>query len=78
MLKTDTDLVTEHAFASRPLDWPLMRKGVAYWMANDSNVSKFPRTFLSWDFFISTGIILFYINLLYVCNVIQSYIKYFF
>ena len=43
MLKTDTDLVTEHAFASRPLDWPLMRKGVAYWMANDSNVSKFPR-----------------------------------
>ena len=49
MLKTDTDLVTEHAFASRPLDWPLMRKGVAYWMANDSNVSKFPRF---WDFFI--------------------------
>ena len=49
MLRTDTDLVTEHAFASRPLDWPLMRKGVAYWMANDSNVSKFPRTFLSWN-----------------------------
>lgn len=28
-----------HMYSSEPLEWPLMSKGIAYWVAKDSNVS---------------------------------------
>ena len=40
MLRVNSELQQEHAYASRPLDWPLMKKGVAYWISDTSNVSE--------------------------------------
>ena len=38
MFKVNNDLTNGHAFASRPTHWPLMLKGVAYWLDKDTNV----------------------------------------
>lgn len=29
-----------HMYSSGPLEWPLMSRGIAYWVSNDSNVSR--------------------------------------
>lgn len=34
-----TDQIQSHMYSSEPLEWPLMEKGIAYWVAKDSNVS---------------------------------------
>ena len=39
MLESKKELTNEHTFGSRPSWWPLMRRGVAYWIAKDNNVS---------------------------------------
>ena len=39
MLKANRELQQDHAFASRPFNWPIMRRGVAYWIDKTSNVS---------------------------------------
>lgn len=33
-----SDQIQNHLYASDPLDWPLMNKGIAYWVDKDSNV----------------------------------------
>ena len=32
------DMQSSHMYSSSPLEWPLMTRGIAYWVANDSNV----------------------------------------
>ena len=39
MLESKKELSNEHTFGSRPSWWPLMRRGVAYWIAKENNVS---------------------------------------
>ena len=39
MLESKKELTNEHTFGSRPSWWPLMRRGVAFWIAKDTNVS---------------------------------------
>jgi len=41
MFKVNNDLTNGHAFASKPLHWPLMLKGVAYWLDTDTNKQIF-------------------------------------
>eukprot|EP00794_Sanderia_malayensis_P015859 gene15859-17457_t len=41
MLRVNSELQQEHTFASRPFDWPLMRKGIAYWLNGTSNAQIF-------------------------------------
>lgn len=36
-----TDPVQSHMYCSDPLEWPLMSKGIAYWVDKASNVSAF-------------------------------------
>lgn len=31
-----------HMYSSEPLEWPLLTRGIAYWVSSDSNVSSFP------------------------------------
>ena len=38
MIEPKKELSNEHTFGSRPSWWPLMRRGVAYWIAKDNNV----------------------------------------
>ena len=38
MLESTKELSAEHTFGSRPSWWPLMRRGVAFWIARDTNV----------------------------------------
>ena len=38
MLESSKELANEHTFGSRPSWWPLMRRGVAFWIAKDNNV----------------------------------------
>lgn len=33
-----TDHVQNHMYSSEPLEWPLMSKGIAYWVDKSSNV----------------------------------------
>jgi dolichyl-phosphate-mannose-protein mannosyltransferase len=37
MMGQDKDI--EHKYSSSPLDWPFMKKNVAYWLSDNSNVS---------------------------------------
>jgi len=39
MFKINNDVKQEHSFASKPIHWPLMLKGVAYWLDKTTNVS---------------------------------------
>ena len=32
--------IQSHMYSSEPLDWPFMNKGIAYWVAKDSNVNQ--------------------------------------
>ncbi|XP_057317466.1 protein O-mannosyl-transferase 1-like [Hydractinia symbiolongicarpus] len=41
MLKANSELVQEHNFASRPTEWPIMRRGVAYWIDQNDNKQIF-------------------------------------
>lgn len=34
--------VQNHMYSSEPLEWPLMSRGIAYWVSNSSNVSFIP------------------------------------
>lgn len=36
-----TDPVQSHMYCSDPLEWPLMSKGIAYWVDKASNVRSF-------------------------------------
>lgn len=38
MLFTSTDGVQNHMYSSEPLEWPLMSRGIAYWVSSKSNV----------------------------------------
>ncbi|KAF5273591.1 hypothetical protein FQR65_LT04589 [Abscondita terminalis] len=37
MLFSGTESVQNHMYSSEPLEWPLMSRGIAYWVANNSN-----------------------------------------
>ncbi|KAK2565791.1 Protein O-mannosyl-transferase 1 [Acropora cervicornis] len=41
MLESKKELANEHTFGSRPSWWPLMRRGVAFWIAKDTNAQIF-------------------------------------
>lgn len=41
MLESKKELSNEHTFGSRPSWWPLMRRGVAYWIAKENNAQVF-------------------------------------
>lgn len=33
-----SDQIQSHMYGSEPLEWPLLTKGIAYWVDKDSNV----------------------------------------
>lgn len=39
MLFSGQEGQNSHMYSSDPLDWPLMSRGIAYWVSNDSNVN---------------------------------------
>lgn len=39
MLITATENVQNHMYSSEPLEWPLLSRGIAYWVSSKSNVS---------------------------------------
>lgn len=39
MLFANTDSVQNHMYSSEPLEWPLMSRGIAYWVSSSTNVS---------------------------------------
>lgn len=39
MMFATTESVQNHMYSSVPLEWPLMSRGIAYWVSSDSNVS---------------------------------------
>lgn len=41
MIFAGTESVQNHMYSSEPLEWPLMSRGIAYWVASTSNVRKF-------------------------------------
>ncbi|XP_046845716.1 protein O-mannosyl-transferase 1-like [Xenia sp. Carnegie-2017] len=41
MMTATKELQQDHLFSSRPEHWPLMKRGVAYWLDNDSNKQIF-------------------------------------
>ncbi|XP_022651838.1 protein O-mannosyltransferase 1-like isoform X2 [Varroa destructor] len=41
MLVADNENVEDHIFASTPLEWPLLLRGVAYWVSGESNAQIF-------------------------------------
>lgn len=40
MLSSGQEGQNSHMYSSGPLEWPLMSRGIAYWVSNDSNVSR--------------------------------------
>lgn len=36
---TSTENLQNHMYSSEPHEWPLMSRGIAYWVSSDSNVS---------------------------------------
>ena len=40
MIGATKELQQDHTFSSRPEQWPLMKRGVAYWLDRESNVCK--------------------------------------
>lgn len=40
MLFSGQEGQNSHMYSSSPLEWPLMSRGIAYWVSNDSNVSQ--------------------------------------
>lgn len=51
--------VQSHMYGSEPLDWPLMSKGIAYWVDKDSNVcdlhSRYLRIILNYMHVLFSG-----------------------
>lgn len=41
MLMASTENVQNHMYSSEPSEWPLMTRGIAYWVSSTSNVSLF-------------------------------------
>ena len=39
MLFANQENVQNHMYSSEPLEWPLMSRGIAYWVSPHSNVS---------------------------------------
>lgn len=39
MLFANTDTIQNHMYSSEPLEWPLLSRGIAYWVSTESNVS---------------------------------------
>lgn len=39
MMFAGTESVQNHMYSSEPLEWPLMSRGIAYWVSSKSNVS---------------------------------------
>lgn len=39
MLFSGSESVQNHMYSSEPLEWPLMSRGIAYWVSSNSNVS---------------------------------------
>jgi dolichyl-phosphate-mannose--protein O-mannosyl transferase len=39
MISATKELQKDHMFSSRPEQWPLMQRGVAYWLDRETNVS---------------------------------------
>lgn len=39
MLFNNQENVAGHMYASEPIDWLTLKRGVAYWISNNSNVS---------------------------------------
>jgi dolichyl-phosphate-mannose-protein mannosyltransferase len=39
MLLTNQENVQNHNYASDPLEWPLLTRGIAYYISKESNVS---------------------------------------
>ncbi|KAJ8961246.1 hypothetical protein NQ318_008929 [Aromia moschata] len=37
MVFVNTDSVQNHMYSSEPLEWPLMSRGIAYWVSSSSN-----------------------------------------
>lgn len=46
MLFNNQENVAGHMYASEPLDWLLLKRGVAYWISANSNVSVSDATLL--------------------------------
>ncbi|XP_020630196.1 protein O-mannosyl-transferase 1-like [Orbicella faveolata] len=67
MLESSKELANEHTFGSRPSWWPLMRRGVAFWIAKDNNAQIFciGNPFVWWATTLSLpvyfGLLLFYL-----------------
>lgn len=40
MMFPSSEGVQNHMYSSEPTEWPLMSRGIAYWVSNSSNVSK--------------------------------------
>lgn len=40
MLFVHKENVQNHMYSSEPLDWPLLTRGIAYWVSSEDNVSK--------------------------------------
>jgi len=37
--EASSDNVQNHMYSSTPLEWPLMNRGIAYWVSSETNVS---------------------------------------
>lgn len=67
MLESKKELANEHTFGSRPSWWPLMRRGVAFWIARDTNAQVFciGNPFIWWATTLSVpvyfGLLVFYL-----------------
>lgn len=59
MLLTHQENVQNHMYSSEPLEWPLMTRGIAYWVSSEHNVSYkingFIEIFSSFCFIITEG-----------------------
>jgi dolichyl-phosphate-mannose-protein mannosyltransferase len=42
MLFVNQENVQNHMYSSEPLEWPVMARGIAYWVSPHSNVSTLP------------------------------------
>lgn len=40
MMFSGTESVQNHMYSSEPLEWPLMSRGIAYWVSSTSNVCR--------------------------------------
>lgn len=56
MMFVSTDSVQNHMYSSEPFEWPLMSRGIAYWVSSSSNVSNtFATVIFLLQFYLFTG-----------------------